>query len=254
MADDWVSMDDVPSTIEVVQTVVSEDSKYDDSLDELAALNTALCFLCSINAAAGEVEDFLICHPEALLLEGTGEESARAILEQQIRRCECFTPTCNQNRFEIRRVMDRGFEYYQPFSMRPRSRRPVVGEELLSIEQEIRELREQEASMRSRLLETVVEVQSYEDQLGDVSKMDRSPISLLTACTRNSDLFARRTVLEYQVSTAQMNLQAIEREHEEVMRRIRYGRRMQFQLLKRAFEGCQRHVCVTTSRPTLMHG
>ena len=51
----------------------------EDYLDRLQSLNTALCFLCSVNADALEVERFLIARPDALLLEGAGnlpEESA----------------------------------------------------------------------------------------------------------------------------------------------------------------------------------
>jgi hypothetical protein len=229
----------------------------DDALDELQALNTALCFLCSINADAKEVETFLTEHPDALLLEGVGnlpEESAHFIVSEQMNRCECFKVSCDKNRDQVLSVLNRGFEYYQSKSFR--HQRPnrkvweVYAEKLLIVERDIRELRLEEVSTRHRLLEAAVELQSIQDELEQVHRYDSSKSALsMLACTRKNDLFERKSVLEYQIGIASLKLSSVEREHKVLLREIRHGRRLQFAMLKTAFDGCKRHVCAV-SKPT----
>jgi hypothetical protein len=246
----------LPELIEFEADSTMECKTSDESLDELQALNTALCFLCSINADAKEVETFLTEHPDALLLEGVGnlpEESARYIVSEQTNRCECFNISCNQNRMQVLSVLDRGFEYYQSLSFRQRPNRKawaVYAQKLLTVERDIRELRLEEVSTRHRLLERAVEVQSFQDELEQVQTYDsKSALAMLACTSRKSDVFERKSVLEYQIGVALLNLSSVEREHKVLLREIRHGRRMQFAMLKTAFDGCKRNVCAV-SKPT----
>jgi hypothetical protein len=245
----------LPELIEFEATSIMECKTENESLDELQALNTALCFLCSINADSTQVERFLTAHPDALLLEGTGnlpEESARFIVSEQMNRCECFNGYCNQNRLEVLRVLDWGFEHYQSKSFEQACDSKAWEQyacQLLTVERDIRQLRTEESSTRHRLLETAVQVRSYQDELEQVNKYDSKSAMSLLACTRKSDLFARQSVLEYQIGVASVNMSSVEREHKVILREIRHGRQLQFGSLKKVFDGCQRHVCVV-SKPT----
>jgi hypothetical protein len=249
----------LPELIEFEADSTIECKTSEESLDELQALNTALCFLCSINADAKEVETFLTEHPDALLLEGVGnlpEESAHFIVSEQMNRCECFNISCNQNRIQVLSVLNQGFEYYQSQSFRkkrPTTRKTwaVYAEKLLTVERDIREQRLEEVSTRHRLLENAVAVRSFQDELEQVRKYDSSSKSALSmlACTRkNSDLFERKSVLEYQIGVASLKLSSVEREHKVLLREIRHGRRMQFAMLKITFDGSKRHVCAVSKR------
>lgn len=245
----------LPELIEFEVDRTMECKTSDESLDELQALNTALCFLCSINADAKEVETFLTEHPDALLLEGVGnlpEESAHFIVSEQMNRCECFNISCNQNRDQVLTVLNRGFEYYQSKSFRKHPNRKawaVYRKELLTVERDIRELRLEEVSTRHRLLESAVEVRSFQDELEQVHKYDSKSALSMLACTRKNDFFERKSVLEYQIGVASLKLSSVEREHKVLLREIRHGRRMQFGMLKTAFDGSKRHVCAV-SKPT----
>lgn len=249
----------LPELIQFEPAGLVECKSAEESLDELQSLNTALCFLCSINAVSTEIETFLTAHPEALLLEGTGnlpEESASFIVTEQINRCECFNEACNQNRLKVLTVLNRGFEFYQSKNLRERASDTedwlFYAEQLVTVERDIRTLRLEEMATRQRLLESAVEVRAIQDELDQIYKYEhKSALSMLACRTRNksNDMFARRSVLEYQVNVASQNLQSVEREHKVLLKEIRHGRRMQFAMLKNAFEGCQRHVCAVT-KPT----
>jgi hypothetical protein len=52
--------------------------------------------------------------------------------------------------------------------------------------------------------------------------------------------------LEYQIGVASLKLSSVEREHKVLLREIRHGRRMQFTMLKTAFDGSKRHVCAVS--------
>jgi len=247
------------------------DKSDDYPLDSLQALNTTLCFLSSINADVAEVvERFVILHPESLLLEGAGilpEESAKYILQDRMRHCRCTIEACNQNRSAILRLLSRGFEHYHQVHLEQQDSPQAqlqnwvttlwgkYGEDLITLEREIRELRVQEMSLRGRFLETACEVRHYQGELERVQSSFSTGAHKLTALSllachlqkNKTDLFARKSVLEYQVGVAQVNLTSVEREHREALHKIRNARRVQFSLLTTAFEGCQRHVCVTSA-------
>jgi hypothetical protein len=230
-----------------------ESKAIEDSLNEVQALHTALCFLCSVNAGVAEVETFLTNHPEALLLDGTGyleDESARIIVEEQMSRCECYDAACNQNRRYVISVLDKGFEHYQDRHFRQESTScqqswGIYAGKLLKLEHNIRNRRVQELTMRHRVLQAAIEVHSFQDQLEQILSKSTTGLALFK-CHWNQDTFARRSVLEYQHGVALVNLSTIEREHKGLLRKIREGRRTQFVLLKRVFDGVQRRVCLST--------
>ena len=230
-------------------TTTSSSTAGSFSSDELQALNTALCFLASINADIAEIHAFLIAHPHALLLEGVGqmpEESAHAIVTQQLQRCRCFATTCQENRMQVLSALDRGFAHYESlrWGQKGQTSRSIPAdylEELIKLEQQIRNWRHEELVLRHRLIETVGEVRNYRDELNHVNTQNRRPLLL---CTARSDVFAKRSSLEYRVGLASLNLSCVEREHGELLKQIRQGRQVQFAVLKRVFADCRRHVCI----------
>ena len=225
----------------------------DDFVDELQALNTSLCFLCSINADSSEVENFLKRFPEALLLEGAcllPEDSAVYILEQHMRRCTC-RGRCHQNRQRVGHLLQRGFEWYHANRMAStelaaKAWAPHLQNLVLS-EGAIRKHRRQELLLRNAVIEAGMEFKTYKEELDQVrAKKDmHSPLALL-ACSRSrsmssSHLQSKLSVLEYQVGVASVNLRRVERERNYLLERIRDDRQSQFHVLKKAFEGCRRH-------------
>jgi hypothetical protein len=236
----------------------------DHFVDELQALNTALCFLCSVNADSVEVETFLKIHPEALLLEGAcllPEDNAHYILQQRELRCTCQGP-CHVNRLRVLDLLDIGFEKFQARRERRSARAEQAWslhfQDLVQAEHEIRILRRQELSMRNTLTETAVEVRCYQEELEQVYRViecqgqSRQSALALLGCSRTvnqsnrlsdgSGFENRVAVLEYQVGVASVNMRSVEREHASLLQQIRDGRRTQFAVLQRAFEGCRRHV------------
>jgi hypothetical protein len=311
----WSSDDDVYGSEERGGAAVSVSAEPEmEAVDELQALNTALCFLVSINADSGVVRRFVSRHPESLLLEGTGDsrdESATSILLAQLRQCACFSPLCRQNRESVRRILDRGFEHYSLRRIQMEDRRVAAnaddplddlygsgddggsflspslwsdtsayGHRLRKLERHVRVARRSELRLRHRILEATIQVRELDGHLSrcladaaaaerslvapDDSSAVRSPsaktIWALCAPRRPADADpsspmhaprlecrARCSAAEYQLRMARLNLASLERERAEQLRCVRSARRLQFGLLKRAFEGCRRHVCLASS-------
>ena len=242
-----------------LETCVPLGAPADDFVDELQALNTSLCFLCSINADSSVVDHFLKRFPEALLLEGAcllPEDSAQYILEQHMRRCTC-RGRCHENRQQVSQRVQRGFEWYQAH----RTDSTVSAQrawaphfhKLVRSEATIRQHRRQELLLRNAVIEAGMEFKAYKEELERVrAKNDgkgsrtQSPLALL-ACSRNrsslslSNWQSQVSVLEYQVRVASVNLRRVERERNYLLERIRDDRQSQFHVLKKAFEGCRRH-------------
>ena len=237
-------------------------------VDELQALNTALCFLCSINADSAEVERFLKLHPESLLLEGAcllPEDSAKYILEQHARRCTC-DGQCHSNRSRVLELVTSGFETFRSSRERREGNDAKLWNayflKLVEYEHTIRKIRREELIMRNTLIETGVDVRTYQEELNEIyrfldtlpSAAKQSPLAML-ACRRPSPssgnagldsaeiamVVGRRSVLEYQVGVAKVTLDTVKREHKNLLQSIRDSRRAQFKILKRAFKGCMRH-------------
>lgn len=219
----------------------------DASLDELQASNTVLCFLCSINAYAEEIEKFLKSHPEALLLEGVGEiyeDSAKHINEEQMQRCECFLNSCKSNRKRIKSLIECGFEYFHKKKVHATDCKywPRAQARVIKLEQNIRQMRSEETTLRNNLLESVCQERVYLDQLTHVHA--QTGIARL-ACTRRNQLLERRSTLEYQFDLAALNRSAMERELKNILVEIRRARRAQFSVLKNACSDVRRVVCAT---------
>ena len=235
---------------------VSQEASTDYTVDELQAVNTALCFLCSVNADSTEVERFLKYHPESLLLEGVcllPEDSANFILTQHMRRCKC-NGLCSINRQRVRQVLELGFEYFQSHRLTRTATEAILWNtyfsRLVEIEHQVRLLRREELTMRNTLLETSLEVKSYEDQLQSVYQTQngtrRNKLQMILCSVPHKSFSGelsgnRQTVLEYQVGVASVNLKSVQREHASLLSRIREGRRAQFGLLKKAFGKLERH-------------
>jgi hypothetical protein len=194
-----------------------------DNVDDLQALNTALCFLCSINAEAKVVETFLVSFPAALVLEGTNDESAHSILQEHIRNCHCNTG-CNPNRIKLLELIGKGFPHYHERHMKEKSKRlewsSSSRQEVTVLEREIRQLRWQDVKLRQQLLEK------------ESQPRGKKRFRLL-ACL----LYNKKSGL-----TCSRHL-SVECARLEILRKIQHRRRMQFHALKTALGSCQRHVC-----------
>jgi hypothetical protein len=227
----------------------------DNRVDQLQALNTALCFLCSVNADSSEVEHFLKFHPDALLLEGAcilPEDSARYILEEHTRRCKC-KGKCHQNRKKLTDLLNLGFEHYHSNRLERSTESYKLWSKhfsrLVEVEHSVRIWRRNELLLRNTMVETTVELKAYKDELNEayrkqnLSGESSSPLALLKCSSRSKpDSFGSQVaVLEYQVDVSSINLRSVEREHTRLLQRIREGRRAQFSILKSALTGCLRH-------------
>jgi hypothetical protein len=299
-----------------------DDAMMMAEVDALQALNTALCFLVSINADARCVEEFLLSHPGALLLEGTGhvpEESASHILAAQMQACQCFSPLCQANRRGVQKLLDRGFQHYSTRRIQQPQDQPtqfgfaardgtVFGDEdglwatggagfrttssmaswdttayghrMRVLERNVRVARRKEQRLRHRILEAAMYVRDLVAEhrrnregaerdsnggtvVGQPVSTGSMSKSIWTLCSQrpsaSSNLIsdspshddprfegrARISAVEYELRMAQLRLLNLEREHAEQLRQIRSARRFQFGILKRSFEDCQRHVCLT---------
>ena len=187
------------ASVDVPRLVQFASSQKDyERLDEIQALNTALCYLCSINADVTEVEAFLHVYPESLLLEGTNptlEESARfALLTQTCCCCGCSrdSSSCQRNRKAIldhclsqdfvsfhrqkRQQQHYQEQHQQQHPLFWNHRTPVTvpqqqqeqqwnnyRQKMILVEQNVRHWRREEWNVRQRLLELAME-RCYEYQ------------------------------------------------------------------------------------------
>lgn len=223
-------------------------SYIDNDVDSLQALNTALCFLCCINAHKLMVEEFLLQHPKALLFEGAGmmpHECAMGILQEQMQACRCQNPDCNQNRKELLEILYRGFCYYQERQLRQQQQlekqRPVglllpdaSLQELTQLEREVRVLRLHDFNLRQELVEASVSLYKCERQLASIHGLGPSLFCVFDGSKRR---------LHEEIDRVAVHRSAVERTLEEILCKIRQRRRLQFFLLKSAFDGCERYVC-----------
>lgn len=229
-------------------TTATLNNRLNQSVEELSALNTALCFLVSINADAKEVHAFLMLYPHALLFDGTSsvmvEESARFIVEQQLQRCCCFAPTCQRNRLDILDLLRRGFDFYdwqrwcQPVGATvPSSFTPAFAmkaeykQELVRLERTIQSYRRAELNVRYQLLETASEIRQLRHRLASERRL------ILCVFTHEKQL------MEQKLCIAVLNIKCLERDHGELLHLIRTARENQFALLQQIFARCRRHFC-----------
>lgn len=240
---------------------VSESADNEESLDFAQALNTALCFLCWINADVGVAEEFLTRWPEALLLEGTNQDCASCIVKQRKRQCSCNT----QNLEALLRVISRGFLYYKHKHMNDllgtgvgdedqsvkvvELRSTSVFPKLMSTGRHLRNLSVEECAVHSQMAEAHVAKVLLERKLHEtkaLAKRKMSRVGALFACgsERIKELQDRVARLEHSVQMAELKLASVEREHGLLVNAIDQGHRIQYALLKDAFEGCARHSCI----------
>lgn len=224
-----------------VPKLVQFESNQDEynRLDELQALNTALCFLCSVNADVKEVHSFLTAHPEALLLEGTSrlvEESASYILLS--RRCSCSqSSNCQANRGAVlNECLSHDFLHYREQQKDGEdhsskySQWQVYRQDLVLIEQDIRQWRRTEASIRQQCLEL------------SVSKI-ATPNQKQKHWTCSG---SRKRVCDERIQQERrLTMTVLKERHSSLLAEIRRARQLQFRLLKLTFKGIQRHVCAT---------
>ena len=237
-----------------------KNSSSEDSVDFVQALNTALCYLCWINADSSVVDVFLRKYPEALLLEGTSvESSAHSILEQSIRRCTCEDKQCNRNRTMILTKLDR-FGHYQEMHMKDLLSGSVstplselkstrVFPQLMATGRYLRGLSVEESSVQSQALELHVAKVAIQKELDDAKALAkrRNPRSLvrsLFSCS-SEDKNAELQRLEFDLEMAEMKHESAQKEHTLLLQAIHQGHQKQYVLLRNAFEGCLRHACAT---------
>ena len=90
--------------------------QMDHHVDVLQTYNTALCYLCSINADVSELEQYLTQYPQSLLLENMclmNDDSATFILQQHSKLCHCQSLECHLNRIQVMDLMERGYIYFR---------------------------------------------------------------------------------------------------------------------------------------------
>ena len=231
-----------------------EESKMPDSselLDRALALHTALCYLCRIQADVAHIQDFLSQHPEAVLLEGTesdAKESAMSILVQQEQACQCLPHTpCCLNRVAIQQMLKQGVPFVPSGTIRMYEMDDwyEYEGELVAYEKEIRSLRQQEFTIQQYALEASIQINKYQEELkmADQYCVHKVKFSLFSCGKPNDELFARRSVLEYQISSAQVELQSLERLNESVLVKIANIRQLQYGLMNHALPCAVRHAC-----------
>ena len=230
----------------------------DDTVDFVQALNTALCYLCWINADAKVVDVFLRKYPEALLLEGTSEESsARSILEQSIRRCSCEDARCNRNREAILVKLDR-FGYYQDMHMKDLLAGPSpspladlkstrVFPQLMAAGRFLRSLSIEESAVQSQTTELHVAWVAIQKELDDAKALSkkRNPRNLVRSLfnCNSEDKNTELTRLEFDLGVAKMKHESAKKEHALLVQAMHEGHQNQYKLLKNAFQGCLQHPC-----------
>jgi hypothetical protein len=91
-------------------------NRVDHHVDVLQTYNTALCYLCSINADVTEIETYLRHYPQSLLMENIcllNEDSATYILQQHSKLCRCQSLHCHLNRIRVVDLIERGYIYFR---------------------------------------------------------------------------------------------------------------------------------------------
>jgi len=255
---------DYCKTSNTASNIVPVAATCEDSVDFVQALNTALCYLCWINADASVVDVFLRKYPESLILEGTSEESsARSILEQCMRRCLCQDPMCNKNRKQILAKLNR-FGHYQEMHMKDllsgtTSSAPLnelkstrVFPQLMSSGRYLRALSVEESAVQSQALQLHVAKTTAQKDLDDakIHARRRSPRALarsLLSC-KGEDKNAQMERLKFELEMADLKYESALNEHSQLVQAIRLGHQNQYKLLRDAFGTCRNHVCTSLDR------
>jgi hypothetical protein len=263
----YSTMDDFFDSYEMqCNQVMEEESKMPESsdlLDRIQALHTTLCYLCRINADISHVQDFVFHHPEALLLEGTHNdptENAAFILSEHERSCQCLPrSSCRSNRAAVQRLLHKGFTFAQSKSLDAYQEQDwwsLHQDKLMEYEKDIRLLRQQEFNIRQFALDASVQVHKYQDELllAEQYYSLKPKFSLFSCGMPHNQVFARRSVLEYQVNSAQVELTSLERLHQSVVTKIKTARRLQYGILERSLPCTIQHFCETRAKGSAGEG
>lgn len=216
-----------------VTPVSTAGSPAEPSVGRIGALHTILCFLCSINAQAAVVEQFLTENPEALLFEGTAllpEDAAMHILNAQLEECLMASSVKDSARMKncarVRNLIQKGFIF---FKERQRNRmycvRSVVGESfshLIDWETKIMAWRKAERQLREKMLE-----EAAAKNLSNCSSNGKSCWSCVLPSHETQNPIGR--------GMFQMG-----KEHAGLLNQITQGRQSQYEILKSAFAGVPR--------------
>jgi hypothetical protein len=196
------------------------------SVSRLHALHTTLCYLCSINAHWTAVDAFLSAHPEALLYEGTAtlpEESALFIVRRNLGDSNQHLGDCHENRLRLWNMLQQGFvDFKCRVDKRPFETAEAFDSSLSLLirwEHRLSAWRQSERRIRQQMLEEAASLQHLEDG---------TSLVCWTACGNPSRVAYEKVLLH------------LEGEHQEFLRRIRYGRQEQFHILKQAFASVPR--------------
>lgn len=116
----------------------------------------------------------------------------------------------------------------------------------------LRGLAVEESAVRSQVLELHVAKAGIEQEVKElratVDRMTpRSVVRVLLACTtdKGKDKSLQRSKLELDLQIAQQKLSMAHQEHQLLIDAIDRGQKGKYGLLKKAFGGCDRYVCVT---------
>lgn len=220
-----------------------------ERLDEIQALNTALCFLCSINADVVEVEAFVLAHPDCLILEGTGravEESARSVL--LARTCACSESSlCKRNRNCIlNNCIQKEFVYYHRRQQKMQEHFEDLHQlwngcrrDLMLLERDIRIWRREEWSLQQAMWLIFQQEANLTRQMAHLRNdnycrffgLKFGPTSL---SSRIEELLAK---------DRQDDINLLKFRHEIVLQEIGRARRIQFRVLNDAFQHVPRYAC-----------
>ena len=166
---------------------VGDMQNIDHHVDVLQTYNTALCYLCSINADVTEIERYLFQHPQSLLMENLcllSEDSATYILQQHAKVCHCQSLHCHLNRIRVMDLIERGYVHFRQLQTSTKESSVAVGTRstsnnntlslivtnidentyfamLVQIEHNIRQWRIQELTMRNTMIELSITIRTH---------------------------------------------------------------------------------------------
>lgn len=231
----------------------------DETFDEILAKNSALSFLCRVNADYKEVERYLSAFPEALLFGTDYDSSTETVILDQMQRCACFSKACKQNRRLVLRAIRRGFEFYRGVRLvnceeseyfRMMEKRESGGrlDQLRKLERELRILKQQEKDVENQVARASQALSVLRYQMETMSKRVYStPLQsqlLKLKCRKvNPHVIEARATLENKLAAATIAISSLERELKLLRVEIGTTLRLRFDVLKKSFQGCRRHIC-----------
>ena len=116
----------------------------------------------------------------------------------------------------------------------------------------LRGLTVEESAVRSQVLELHVAKAGIEQEVKELRavvdrRTPRSMVRVLFACTteKGKDKGLQLSKLELDLQIAQQKLSLAQQEHRLLIDAIDRGQKSKYVLLQKAFEGCDRYVCVT---------